>query len=220
MQRDMTAASESITWRAHARVLKYDGDQSAWAEGRMEHSGLVPFSAMWRAVLAGVLRTTGEPGDGIAEAAGNLLVTSGAGALTALFVGSGGTAFSNTHGIVGVGNSATPAAIGDVALGADGTANAFYQGCDSTFPSASGGTISVQSTFASGVAQFSWAEWCWGTSTGTVSTSNSTTLHTAGGSGGWAGGTVQVMINHKIPVPALGTKGAVSWVFQTSATIS
>jgi hypothetical protein len=178
-------------------------------------------ATQFRSRLRALLESTRHPGGGVLEFTGNLLTTAGKPEVTNLLIGGGGTALAHAHGIVGVGNGTGPALVGDTALGADNTANAFYQGFDTSNPSRSAGTITGVSTFASGVAQFTWNEFCWATSTGTYGGSEtSTQLIKTSGSGLWAAATTQIMWNHAIPSPSLGTKGAVAWVLTTSATIA
>jgi hypothetical protein len=204
-----------------AMVSKYSADQTRWAERHMLVSSCLPGPYV-QSALAGLLRLTGPPEDGYAEAHGNLITTQGLDQITKLLTAtSGGNPLSNTYGICGVGQGSLPSpAIGDTALIADGTALAWYQAFDSDFPAQSDGVISGQATVASGNAQFYWNEWCWAASTAATGSSTSDTLHTTGGSGAWAGGTSQFLWNHSVPASSLGLKGATAWIFETSVTIS
>ena len=191
--------ADRLGWHAHVRVDKYSQDQTEWVARR---SGIVaPQGALLR-------RLAGEPEDGVAEADGNLLVTVGLDQITKLLIGSAATTLSNAHAIVGVGNSTTAAAVGDTALGADGTANAYYQGADASNPTQSNGVITCVSTFATGNANFAWQEWCLAAATGTLTPG--TTLASVG--------TSPVMWNHK--VQSLGTKASGSWVLTATITLS
>ncbi|WP_063039743.1 hypothetical protein [Nocardia pseudovaccinii] len=148
--------------------------------------------------------------DDIHHEDGNLLTTAGLGRLTSLFEGAGGAVFNNAQAIIGVGSSSTAAAVGDTALGGNGsTTTAYYQGADASYPTQSGGTINCNSTFGTGNANFAWNEWCLAIATGTL---------TAGGTLASVG-TSPVMFNHKIA--SLGTKasGAI-WTLQASCSIS
>ncbi len=147
----MTADIDAIRWHARARVDKYSEDQVAWARLRLGHE---PDGAELATLFV-------APGDGTAEADGNLLVTVGLDAITKLLINTGSPqAFSGpTRAIVGVGASSTAANIADTALGADG-GSAWYQGCDSANPTQANGVITTVCTFATGNANFAWNEWC------------------------------------------------------------
>lgn len=207
-----TRLHDGINWRAFAHVDRYSRDQSRWAEQWLVDN--VPHYFTLRpgekqGQLATALRLTGDPEDGTAEAAGNLLVTVGLARITNLITGGGAQSFNNAQGTVGVGATATAATVSDIALGAD-AGSAYYQGVDATFPTTSNGVITTQSTFASGNANFAWNEWMWGTGTGTI---------TPGATFASVYSTTHVMLNHKIA--SLGTKGSgAAWVFTTTVTLS
>jgi hypothetical protein len=149
-----------------------------------------------------------EPDD-IVEVPGNLLVTTGLNRITNLIIGGGGTPLAHANAIVGVGTSSTAATVSDVALGSDGTANAYYQQADSGYPTQSNGTITCNATFQTGNANFAWNEWCWADGSGTITAG--TTLASVA--------TSPVMLNHRIQ--SLGTKvsGAV-WTLSATLTLS
>jgi len=202
----MSNTNDGFHWKAFAHVDKYSPDQVAYAHLRLGHE---PTGAELAALFAY------GPEDGVAEAAGNILVSTGISNLTNLFIAGGGDGFSNAKGIVGVGATSTAAAIGDTALGANG-GSAWYQGLDATYPTrstttATNDTVTAVATFASGNANFAWAEWCWAvTSTGTI-TGNATLNSVSSGT--------ETMLNHKIA--SLGTKASgSSWVFTTTVTFS
>ncbi len=189
-----------LHWHAHAFVEKFSDAQVHYAVVR---SGVaVPQGAVLQ-------RLCGTPEDGTAEADGNLLVTVGLDAITKLLIASGSPqAFSGpTRAIVGVGATATAAAVGDTALGADG-GSAFYQGCDASNPTQANGLITCVATFTTGNANFAWNEWCWATCTGSI-TPGATLASVATGTKLW---------NHKIQ--GLGTKSSGSWVLTSTITIS
>ena len=188
-----------INWSAHARIAKYSPDQVAYATSKL---GYEPpghrLSLMFR-----------DPEDGITEEPGNLLVTVGLNLITALIEGGAGTPFAHADAVVGVGNSTTAAVIGDTALGADNTANAYYEQADSSYPQQSNGIITTIATFASGNANFAWQEWCLATGSGGITPGT----HLS------AAATSVTMLNHK--VASLGTKSSgASWVFTATVTIS
>jgi hypothetical protein len=190
---------EGGNWNAHALVRKYSPDQVAWATAKM---GSEPaghrLSLLFR-----------DPEDGVFEEPGNLMVTVGLNLLTSLLEGGAGTPFSHADAIAGVGSTATAAAIGDTALGADNTSGAYYQQADSSYPTQSNGVITCQCTFGSGVANYAWAEWCLATGSGGITAGT----HLS------AVATSPVMLNHK--VSSLGTKSSGgSWVFVATITES
>ena len=219
---------DSWKFRIRATAERFGPEQTAWAEKRAlwqcRNLGIPCLNFTHpdaRLILSRYLRRTGAPEFGVAEALDNLMVTQGLDQITKLLIGASATALNNTHGICGMGNGTLPApAVGDTALIADATSGAFYQSFDSTFPQQANGVITGQSTFASANAQYGWNEWCWATSTGTVGASNSTTLHTTSGSGGWAAATSQFLWNHRVPPVSLGTKGAVAWIFLATITLA
>src|SRR5580704_3558849 len=116
--------NEQDNWDAHALVRKYSPDQVAWATRKM---GYEPDGAR----LSLLFR---DPEDGVAEEPHNLMVTAGLNLLTALLEGGAGTPFAHADAIVGVGATSTAATVADTALGADNTANAYYQQADAANP--------------------------------------------------------------------------------------
>lgn len=195
--------TDGLNWLAHAHVDKFSPDQVSWVQGK---TGLVePKGATF-------FQLGLEPEDGSVEAAGNLLVTTGLNRITNLIIGGGGAAFNNAQAITGVGSSSTAAAVGNTALGGDGsTTTAYYQGADATYPQQSNGVITNVNTFGTSNANFAWNEWAWGIATGTI---------TPGGTFASVG-TSPVLLNRKVPASSLGTKasGAV-WVLTTTVTLS
>lgn len=186
-------------WDAHAKIAKYSAAQVAHATAQL---GYEPaghkLSLMFR-----------DPEDGVTEEPGNLLVTVGLNLITALIEGGAGTPFAHADAIVGVGTSTTTATVADTALGADNTANAFYQQADSSNPTQANGVITCVSTFGTSSANFAWQEWCLATGSGGITPGD----HLS------AAATSVVMLNHK--VASLGTKGSgSSWVFTATVTIS
>ena len=209
-----------LNWLAHCKAERYSPDQSlfAWDRASRQHSafpglGQMDNNPQARALLAAQLHQTGDPEDGTREEAGNLLVTVGLNLITNLLIG-GTTAGSIkfAQAINGVGTGVTAAAVGDTALTNNGTANAYYQQADSGFPTQSNGVMTMQSTFASGVANFAWNEWCWASCTSGTITAGTTLASVATG---------VVLWNHKVPASSLGTKSAgAAWVFTTTITLS
>jgi len=190
---------ENDNWNAYAVVRKYSPDQVRWATQKM---GYEPDGSR----LSLLFR---DPEDGVAEEAGNLMVTAGLNLLTSLLEGGAGTPFAHADAIVGTGNSSTAATVADTALGADNTANAYYQQADASYPQQSGGVITCQATFASGNGNYTWNEWCLATGSGGITPGTHLSAVATG----------VVMLNHK--VASLGTKSSgASWVFSAAITES
>lgn len=130
----------------------------------------------------------------IIEIEGNLLVTVGIDIMFDLFIGAGGTVFSNANAYLGVGDSNTAAAVGQTDLQA--ASNKLRKGMNGSYPAIASPVITFQSTFGSSEANFTWAE---------VGTFNAA-----------AAGT---MFNRK--VQALGTKSSgATWTLTEDITFS
>lgn len=185
-------------WSAHASIAKYSAAQVAHAVSKL---GYEPLGHRLSLLFK-------EPEDGVTEEPGNLLVTVGLALVTSLIEGGAGTPFAHADAIVGVGTSTTTATVGDTALGADNTANAYYQQADVGSPTQSGGVITCVSTFASANANFAWQEWCLATGSGGIT----------GGDHLSAAATSVTMLNHK--VASLGSKSSgAAWVFTATITL-
>jgi hypothetical protein len=210
---------DGLTWRAFAHVEKFSSSQAKWAERALERAQPALAHAQhltgeYGRFLSYFLRSTGAPELGYASEAGNLLVTEGLNQVTQLIIGSGGVTFSNTHGLVTVGDSSTAAAIGDTYVTATFTSgsNCYQNPNDATFPTQSNGVISSQSTYGSGVANFAWNGWGWAIYNGTAAANATLSAHGTGSN-------QAVLVNHKIA--SLGTKGSgAAWVFSSSTTLS
>ncbi|MCA1839823.1 MAG: hypothetical protein LC723_05775 [Actinobacteria bacterium] len=194
----------SIKWTAHAHIDKYSPEQIAWATTRL---GYEPDGTELRALFS-------SPEDGALDVPGNLLTTAGLQRVTNLIIASGAQGLTNTRTAVGVGDrggsASDTAAVGDTTLTANGS-NAYYMTLDGSFPTAVNGVLTCQSTYASGVANFAWNEWCWVITNGAI---------TPGATMASIGTTPQI-INHKTPASSMGTKASgASWVFTTTVTLS
>jgi hypothetical protein len=88
---------------------------------------------------------------------GNLLTTLGAQRLWEALIGTAITVYSNANAYLGVGDSATAASAAQTDLQAG--ANTLRKAMDSTYPQVSTNTLIFRSTFATGDANFAWAEW-------------------------------------------------------------
>jgi hypothetical protein len=200
-----TKQHDGINWHAFAHVDKYSPEQTAWATAKL---GYEPQGDKLRELFA-------EPEDGFAEADGNLLTTQGLTTITSLLIGTSPSGrlypLANANAVCGVGATATAAVVADTHLGAD-AGSAYYQQMDSTYPQVSAGVITGQTTYASGNANFAWAEWGWASGTGTITPG--ATLASVYGTGASAS-----LWNHKIQ--SLGTKvSGASWVFVTTVTLA
>lgn len=197
-------SADAITWTPHVRVNKFE---PATVAELTDLLGREPTGED----LAYMQQLEGLVPDDVVEEVGNLLTTAGLNRITNLIIGGGGAAFNNAQAIIGVGSVSTAAVVGDTALGGNGSpTTAYYQGADATYPTQAGGVITCYSTFASGVANFAWNEWCFGIATGAL---------TPGGTLS-AVGTSPIMLNHKAPA-ALGTKAAgSSWQAQFTVSLS
>lgn len=184
---------DGLSWNAHAKVDKFDDDQVAWVA--RQTGVLVPQGDLLSAHV--------EPYE-VTEADGNLLTTAGLTRICSLIIAGGGQGLTNTATRLGVGNSATAAAISDTDLGAaSGSTNRYFMTMDATYPSASGAVITAKATFATGDGNFAWAEW--GLDIGTPTVSAGTTV-------------AATLLNHKIT--SLGTKVSGSWALTVTITLS
>ena len=191
---------EGIHWYPRVTIEKYSPDQTAYAERQLDEAMswgrrlLVKRLGIRVPQLHGdVLREMfpGGPEDGYAYDEGNILVNNGLTTLVYLLFGatasggfgqplmSGGSGTNlvtsaTQHTGIGVGATATAAAVTDTALGANG-GSAWYQAMDAGYPSWQGsgtpGQINGQVTVASGNGNFAWNEWCWFTSTTAIGSS-------------------------------------------------
>jgi hypothetical protein len=185
--------ADSIRWRPSIRVDKYDDDQVAYVVRR---TGIASPSG---ADLERLVR----PYE-VLDVAGNLLTTAGLTRLTSLLTGAGGQALTNTAARLGVGNSTTAEAVGQTDLqAAAGSGNRQFKVMDATYPSSAAGVVTLRSTFATGEANFVWAEW--GIDIGAPTVADGTTVNAT-------------LLNRK--VQALGTKATGTWVLTGTLTIS
>jgi len=204
---------DGLNWRAFAHVEKFSPDQTAHAEEQLRF--LMLPRRMHGFQLAELLRATGAPELGYSQVAGNLLVTEGLNQITSLIINSSTSfAFTNTKGLVTVGDSTTAAAVSDTYVTATFTSgsNCYQNPNDASFPTQSNGVINSQSTYGSGVANFAWQTWGWASFNGTAAANATLSAHGTGSN-------QALLINHK--VASLGTKGSgAAWVFSTSITLS
>lgn len=189
---------DGIKWHAFARILKYTPEQVREIE---QHLGR-------KAVQADFESLGVKPRD-YAEADGNLLTTVGLNRVTNLIIGGGGQALTNTRTVVGVGDSATTATIGDTQLTGTGSTHAWYMGADASNPTQANGVITCNATFNNDSSQFAWNEWCFAFATAAITPANTFASATTSGT----------ILNHK--VQSLGTKGAgATWTLQATITLT
>lgn len=183
---------DGIKWRPVLELAKFEDDQVAALAAQLGHA---PSGDELLAHL--------EPTE-LLVAEGNLLTTAGLTRITSLITGGGGQAATNTSARIGVGNSSTAAAVGQTDLqAAAGAANRWFQPMDATYPQVAAGVMTFRSTFATGDANFVWAEWGIDIGTPTVTASavvNATLLNRA--------------------VQALGTKATGNWVATATITLA
>lgn len=98
----------------------------------------------------------GAPPDEVVDHAGNLVVTTGRSLLLNLLQGNGGTVFDATNAYIGVGDSATAAAIGQTNLVA---ATNKLRKLVKQPPTVVGNVATWVVDFTSGEANFAWQEW-------------------------------------------------------------
>lgn len=199
-----------VRWHAHARIDLFDAES---VEAAREWHGLdrEPISLE---LQEWALATRGSTaGDETVESDGNLLTRLGLARIGNLLIGATGAAsqaLNATHCRIGVGNSSTAAATTDTDLAAaSGSGNRQFKLVDSVAQGtgANSGVTTVIATFASGQANFAWAEWGidGGTADGTTVTSE--TASTPG------------LINRKVASLLTKTSSVVA-VFTVTITIA
>lgn len=103
-----------------------------------------------------VLDAEGKELPGVSEIEGNLLLNEGIQLLLDLLIGAGGTAYNNANSYLGVGDSSTAESASQTALQA--STNKTYKAMQSTYPQRSSQTVTWRAVFASGDANYAWAE--------------------------------------------------------------
>ena len=153
-------------------------------------------AAYERGEVSEVLGGDGQmlPAESVVE--GNLLLSEGIGEVWDLVCGLGSPiAFSNANAYIGVGDSTTAESAAHTDLQA--ASNKTYKAMSATYPQRSGTTVTFQSAFASGDANYAWQEF--------------TVSNTSSGAG--------KNLNRK--VSAQGTKASgQTWTVQLQITIS
>jgi len=113
-----------------------------------------------------------------------------------------GNPWSNANAFIGVGDSVTAEAATQTELQA--ATNKFYKAMNAAYPSRSAQTVSFQSDFTTGEANYAWAEW-------TVAAGA-----TSGSGAGFLLGTTN--LNRK--VASLGTKASGTWTLTAQISLS
>ena len=192
-----TELRDALQWKVKIQVLKFRDDE-------IRDAGLNPATAQEQEILA-----AGVSPYEIIEREGNLLMYGGASCLWQTLIGNGTatagqslTYFNNAQAAIGVGDSSTAAAATQTDLQA--STNKLRKAMDATFPAHTDGvtsgaaSIQFKATFATGDANYAWAEW---------GIFNSATPATGR------------MLNRK--VESLGTKtSAASWAFTVTLTLA
>lgn len=188
--------ADSVIHGTFARVDKFDDDQAAWTQNKLE----LP----WTPKLADFQNAGVKPYDFIEDDTPNLITADGLQRLTNYLIGTAGlVGFTATTCRIGVGNSSTAATTADLDLGAAaGSTNRQFYIVDSaptrTTTTVTNDTIQCVATFLTADANFAWNEWC--INFGTATVANGTTVDASGG---------HCFFNHKIA--SLGTKASGSW---------
>lgn len=185
---------DSIRWRAHATVDKWNDDHVAAVRAR---TGL--------STLDGdTLRAHFAPIETV-EVPDNLVTTAGLQRLTNLIIGAGGQALTQTATRIGVGNSSTAATVGQTDLvAAAGAGNRQFKVLD-VAPTAVNGVMTFKATFQTGEANFAWNEWALDVGTPTVA--DGTTVNA-------------LMVNRRVPGTSMGTKTSGAWTLTVTITLS
>lgn len=206
----MTAIAELGRAGFHAKVAKYDPDTVRYLARKTG----IDINQVGDALhpLASFDRYLSGP-DEVVDAGHNLLTTVGLARITALLTATGGLqAATQAQTMVGVGDTATAAAIGNTDLGAaTGSTHRYIQAADATAFGVSNGVWTAYATYVAANGNFAWAEWGYGIATGTLTP----------GTGSWSSiaGTSAVLLSHAIA--ALGTKVSPAvWTLQGTLSLS
>lgn len=195
--------ADGLSIKTHARALHYHPDTTAWITRLIGHEPTGP--ELRELERRGVI----EP-DEIFDAPGNIATTTGVARWAGLFIGEAVQAFTTSRGVIGIGDGVTSPVVGDTDLSAAaGSTHRWFQGIDGTSPTRSGAIITINTTFASGDGNFTWAEWAAGiASAAPVASSVVGTALTAG-----------ILINHRVQAMGSKTAGGVS-THQATLTIA
>lgn len=187
--------AERLTWRFGWLVEKWDQDQVDWATDHFLKTAKLREKAMFQLrrmdLPSSYLRRVLEPDLGYAE--GNLLLNEGIQLLEDLLIGAGGTVYSNANAQLGIGDSSAAEAATQTDLQA--ATNKTWKAMNATYPSRATQTLTFQSDFLTGDANYAWNE---------ASIRN--------------GAAADKNLNRK--VVSLGTKASGTWTLTGTVTIS
>lgn len=172
-----------------------------WSEEACEFARRKLYLPEYHPVASVELRRLVGCAEVVEEIPGNLLLNQGIAHLEDQLIGATTNPNNNTETRLGVGNSATAEAATQTDLqAAAGAANRQFKLMNATFPSRSAQTLSFQSDYTSGEANFIWNEWCVDSGT--------------------AGGTTVTapILNRK--VASLGTKATGTWTLTGTLLLS
>lgn len=166
-----------------------------WSEEAVDFGrkklGLEKEQAVSSALLRDILKI---PAEIVEERPGNMLLNEGIQEIWDLVIAAGGTtAYNNANADIGVGDSSTAEAATQTDLQA--ATNKLFKAMNATYPQRSSQTVSWQSDFLTGEANYAWAEW---------SVRN--------------GNTRNRNLNRK--VQSLGTKASGTWTLTAQVTLS
>lgn len=143
----MEKASDKVNWKVRWRIDKFRDPENKIAKA-MQH-GLSMTEA---------LRLYGEAYLGREEWDANLALNEGLAELIDLAFGLGTpTAFDDTNGYLGVGDS--NAAASETQTGLQAASNKLYKAFDENYPSRTNQTVEARATFESAEANFAWEEY-------------------------------------------------------------
>lgn len=193
---------DSVREQGWCRVDKYDDDMTSYVSKKLADTYRVS-SGLLAPKKHHFDMFNIEPYETVVRD-GNILTTVGLGRLTSLLIAGGGVAFSATSTTcLGVGDTATAAAVTDTTLGSNSTNHSRYIVADSTptrvTTTVTNDSIQVVATFTTSDANYVWNEW------GLVLVTTATNSDTFA-----ATGTSPLLFNHLAPA-ALGTKTTGSW---------
>lgn len=202
--------TDTINWHAHARIDTFSAAsvEAARAWHGLDREPIGVELQEWAFATRGT-----RDGDSVVEESGNLLTRLGLARIGNLLIGATGAAsqaLNATHCRIGVGDDATAAATTQTDLSAaSGSTHRQFKLVDSVAQGtgANSGVSTIVATFATGQANFAWAEWCidGGTADGTTVTAE--TASTPG------------MINRKVASLLTKTSSVVA-VFTVTITIA
>lgn len=189
--------TDSITWKARARVIKYNPETIIALTAELGHEPTGPELRYLESI--GFIRP-----DEIVDIEGNAVVDVGKQRLGDLITGSG-QAFTTARGVIGVGTSTSSTTGGMTALQGG---SQLYKGLDGA-PTSVVGLITSAATFTGSEANFAWEEWCLAAATAAPVTNSSFATATTSGT----------MLNRK--AQSMGTKVSPAvWTLQTQVQVS